>query len=79
MRTCTRQEDCRPGYECVDVGKENPWSAQVIQKNPGTTKICAVPSSAALPDPKLLSDLPENVCGGAMSGGIGGAAGASSE
>ena len=78
MRGCERDADCRPGYACIDVGGEDPWSAEVIQKDPTTTKICAAPLSAELPDPDLLEELPENVCSGADAFASG-AAGASAD
>lgn len=75
MKACTKDKECRPGYECIDVAGDDPWGAEVIQSNPRTTKVCAIPSSAALPPVDLLSDLPENVCTGPSPSGEGGAAG----
>lgn len=76
MKPCSRDDECRPGYLCIELAGEDPWSADVIQKPPSSTKVCLVPQSAESVDPDLLSDLEENVCSGASSGfGGGGGAG----
>ncbi len=80
MRTCQSDNDCRPEYACIDIDGDDPWSAEVIQDSPTTTKICAVPASSMEPDADLLKGLPENVCSGASAaGGAGGQGGAVGE
>lgn len=74
MLICSGDEDCRAGYACIDVGVENPWGAAVIQRDPGTTKICAFPASGGPIDPGRSTD----VCTGDASGAEGGAGGESS-
>jgi hypothetical protein len=47
MKTCSGANDCRSGYECVDMSRRNPWGATVV--DPGTSgKVCALPPP---PDP----------------------------
>lgn len=42
MKTCSRNGDCRSGYECVDLSRRNPWGATVV--DPGASgKVCALP------------------------------------
>ncbi len=42
MKTCSRNGDCRGGYECVDLSRRNPWGATVV--DPGASgKVCALP------------------------------------
>jgi len=79
MKPCTRNDDCRPEYECIDLEGVDPWAANVIQKPPAASKVCLVPQSAGTVDLDLLSDLEENVCswpsplGQGGGGGVGGA------
>jgi len=76
MKPCTRDNDCRAGYLCIDLAGDDPWAADVIQRPPSGSSVCLVPQSAASVDPDLLSGLEENVCSGADSGfGGGGGAG----
>ena len=58
MAKCSKQSDCRSGYECVDLyaynnpndpsptDQPNPWNAAVLDTDRGT-KICTVPLSQA--------------------------------
>jgi hypothetical protein len=46
MRNCKKDNDCRSGYVCVDLGQANPWGALVIDRK-GSGKVCAL---AAPPD-----------------------------
>jgi hypothetical protein len=42
MKTCSRNADCRGGYQCVDMSRRNPWGASVV--DPGASgKVCALP------------------------------------
>jgi hypothetical protein len=40
MATCKANKDCRDGYSCVDMAKENNWGASVIQNKPERTTVC---------------------------------------
>ncbi|HYO96776.1 MAG TPA: hypothetical protein VER33_19825 [Polyangiaceae bacterium] len=58
MASCDSSKDCRPGYECSDVGVQgNAWSAVVIDAR-DSGKVCVVPSTAS-PVPQ---DRPHQVC-----------------
>lgn len=45
MKRCDGDGDCRGGYVCVDMSKENPWSADVVTSDPPTHKVCVYPYS----------------------------------
>jgi hypothetical protein len=40
LRSCSKDSDCRGGYQCVDMSVPNPWAALVVDEKPG--KVCAV-------------------------------------
>jgi hypothetical protein len=42
MLRCSKNSDCRGGYECVDMALANPWGARVIEHG-GGTKVCSQP------------------------------------
>lgn len=47
MATCSSDSDCRAGYSCEDLSKEqNPWAAVLIDLDRGH-KACVVPISSA--------------------------------
>jgi hypothetical protein len=51
LRNCEGDGDCRGGYSCVDLGKDNPWGAGVVEGAPSNTRVCIVPySGAPLPE-----------------------------
>lgn len=48
MARCDEDDDCRSGYECIDMGKpNNPWGAIVVEigasRGEVNGKVCAVP------------------------------------
>lgn len=50
MRTCEDDGDCRGGsYRCVDISRDE--SRRIVDTNPSSGSICAVPSSSAPPPP----------------------------
>jgi len=55
MRSCEEESDCRGGsYQCIDVSRDS--SRQVVDRNPSSQRICAVPSSRPIRQP---SDSPQ--------------------
>ncbi len=83
MARCGGDGDCRGGYVCVDMAAENPWGADVVTSDPGSTKVCVRPYSGA----PLPNGQPSEYCtntstptlpsfGGASAGGAGGMSGA---
>ena len=49
MRTCEDDDDCRGGsYRCLDLSRDP--SRQVVDSNPSSSRVCAVPSPTAPPD-----------------------------
>jgi hypothetical protein len=63
MRFCERNEDCRVGYECVDISGDDPWSADIVSVST-RTKICLAE--------RLWSELPEDRSGEVCTGEFGG-------
>lgn len=64
LRRCDGNGDCRVGYSCEDLGKKNPWGADVVEFGPTNGKVCVVPfSGAPLPD-----DPNTEVCTGTDAG-----------
>jgi hypothetical protein len=58
MRTCEEDGDCRGGsYKCLDVSRDP--ARQIVDSNPSSRRICAVPSTqppadnATYPDPPV--------------------------
>ncbi len=49
MKTCDGDGDCRGGYVCFDMSKENPWAAEVITSSPPSNKVCVYPYSGEFP------------------------------
>jgi hypothetical protein len=49
MRSCSRDGDCRDGYACVDMGDENVWGAEIIEKGKraSKTKVCTLAYTGA--------------------------------
>jgi hypothetical protein len=48
MRTCEDDSDCRGGpYHCVDISRDQ--SRAVVDVNPASRRICAIPSSSQAP------------------------------
>jgi hypothetical protein len=72
MARCKGRDDCRPGYVCADLSKDNPWGAEVISRR-GASRVCVWPASGM----PIEDERNDAVCGGA-SDGEGGAAGATS-
>jgi len=67
MRKCESNDDCRTGYECIDVGKrDNPWGARVVEQGSVDGHVCAVPASGA----PLSADRRNDVCTGRHDGGF---------
>lgn len=74
MATCKRSKDCRDGYSCIDMAKDNDWGAAVIQQDPEITSVC-IQSMTFVEQPEEQSD---EVCTGVFDespagGGAGGA------
>ena len=59
MRSCEDDDDCRGGsYRCIDVSRDQ--ARQIVDTNPSSRRICAVPAS---PPPAVDTSLPEpGVC-----------------
>jgi hypothetical protein len=57
MRSCNSGADCRPGYACIDLGDENPWGAEVLERG-RNTKVCALAYSG----PEVSQDRSSDVC-----------------
>ena len=77
MKTCSKDDDCRDGYVCLDLNEENRWGADVIEDKPKRTTVCVFPESAA----PIEDDRNNQVCTADGAGGAlaeGGAGGASS-
>lgn len=70
MESCKDGDDCRGGYACVDMTKDNPWGAEVIQKNPKRTTVCVL----AMTFDEIEDDRADQVCTG-FDGSFGGAGG----
>lgn len=58
MRSCSNDSDCRGGYACIDLGVEDPWGAEVVEREGRNTKVCAV----AYEGPDIPVDRPSDVC-----------------
>lgn len=56
MKSCSNNGDCRGGYRCMDLGKDNPWGAVVVEKDPSTTKVCIQPQRATPIDDTMYGD-----------------------
>jgi hypothetical protein len=51
MRKCKGEDDCRGGYDCVNMAAaDNPWGAMVVERGSVSGRVCAVPYSS-LPVP----------------------------
>jgi hypothetical protein len=50
MLVCESDEDCRAGYRCLDTNGDP--SRQVVDINPQSLRICAVPASGAMTMPE---------------------------
>ncbi|MCH2109744.1 MAG: hypothetical protein MK135_10465 [Polyangiaceae bacterium] len=75
MKTCRSDSDCRGSYICLDIAEENPWGADVIQKDPERTTVCVYPeSAAAIPTGDGTGGRSNGVCQEA-AGSLGGAGG----
>jgi hypothetical protein len=70
MFVCESDSDCRSGYKCLET-IDDP-ARQVVDQNPQSTRICAVPSSMPIPTPS--SD--PAVCGAPDAAAPNGEAGA---
>ncbi|MEZ4226885.1 MAG: hypothetical protein R3B13_38445 [Polyangiaceae bacterium] len=44
LRSCGGDDDCRSGYKCIDLAKDNPWKASVAEYG-ASGKVCIVPFS----------------------------------
>jgi hypothetical protein len=59
MKSCESEDDCRAGYNCIDVGElDNPWGA--IAVDGGSGRVCIVPYTAA----PIPEDRSSEVCSG---------------
>lgn len=47
MRSCEGNGDCRSGYQCIDLGRENPWKATIAEYGDVSGKVCIVAFGAA--------------------------------
>lgn len=44
MRSCEEEDDCRGGYDCIDMNNpNNPWGADVIESGNVDGRVCVVP------------------------------------
>lgn len=71
MATCATSSQCRPGYACVDLGADDVWSAEVIEKDPRSTRVCMVAQSL----PEFEEGRSDGFCSGAEGAGLAGAPG----
>lgn len=78
MRVCQDDGDCRDGYVCMDMAKDNPFGAVVVQKNPVTTSICVAPQSAEPIGPDRNNQVCTGYGGASGAGGDGQGGGAGS-
>jgi hypothetical protein len=67
LKACDSDDDCRGGYDCIDMKRDNPWGAIVVERASKSGKVCAVPFSGERP-PDLTSE--NNVCQGGWDGGF---------
>ncbi|HMJ11546.1 MAG TPA: hypothetical protein VK524_09055 [Polyangiaceae bacterium] len=51
LKSCESDDDCRGGYECIDMKRENDWGAVVVERSGKSGKVCAVPFSGMKPEP----------------------------
>lgn len=52
MRRCSSNEDCRGGYECLDLNADdNPWGAQRIDRGSSDGRVCTLRYGAVPSDP----------------------------
>jgi len=70
MARCDEDDDCRSGYECIDMGNpNNPWGAIIVENGASrgevNGKVCAVPLSG---EPVSASDVGTEVCTGTDAG-----------
>jgi hypothetical protein len=42
MKKCSRDADCRGGYDCIDLSRRNPWAATVVDPRV-SGKVCTLP------------------------------------
>jgi hypothetical protein len=42
LRTCDSDSDCRSGYACEDMARDNPWRAIVVEGGHPSGKVCVV-------------------------------------
>jgi hypothetical protein len=64
LKRCDSDDDCRGGYDCVDMGRQNPWAAIVVERGRPNGKVCAVPFRGNEPD----HDAAAGICTGGWSG-----------
>jgi hypothetical protein len=60
MVKCEGDDDCRDGYECIDMGVDNPWGARVAEHGVTDGRVCGVPFRGSSPP----DDRQTNVCTG---------------
>jgi len=64
LRRCDGNGDCRSGYRCIDMNKNNPWGAEVVEYGPINGSVCVVPYSGA----PLAENPNTEVCTGTDAG-----------
>ncbi|HEY6559728.1 MAG TPA: hypothetical protein VI072_20740 [Polyangiaceae bacterium] len=65
LKSCDSDDDCRGGYDCVDMKRYGERGVVVVERAGKSGKVCAVPISSEQPDLDRASD----VCTGRSDGG----------
>jgi hypothetical protein len=45
MGVCATSAQCRDGYICIDLAKDNDFEAEVVEKDPPSTRVCMMAES----------------------------------
>jgi hypothetical protein len=71
MKSCDENDDCRGGYECINIkNPDNPWGANIIENGSVNGKVCIVPHQGiTLPSgDAAVSEQPPPICTGTDAG-----------
>jgi hypothetical protein len=77
MALCKDGSDCRPGYSCMDMTRDNPWNAEIIDSDPKRNTVCVLSMTFAEPDEGQSDQVCTGDIDSTSGGGAGGAGGAS--
>lgn len=62
MALCDESKDCRGGYACTDLSKDNIWSAAVISEDPKGRKVGQKVCMLAESHPDIEEDRADDFC-----------------